>query len=120
MNQLQANKTALTGIPETKVKHFAEEAMTLDAARMKQMESAKRYTLVLALLGVRYVRTLNDLAEMFIKLMQQMHQKGKTALVEYRVQTQSHYYCRSLQVPSDLGAYLLVRYLQQELGVNCT
>jgi TnpA family transposase len=90
LNQLQANKTALMGIPEIKVKHFAEEAMTLDAARMKQMESSKRYTLVLALLGVQYARTLDDLAEMFIKLMQQMHQKGKTALVEYRVQTQSH------------------------------
>ncbi|WP_373538752.1 Tn3 family transposase [Chamaesiphon sp.] len=90
LSQLQANKTALTGIPELKVKHFAEEAMTLDAARMKQMESAKRYPLVLALLGVRYARTLDDLAEMFIKLMQQMHQKGKTALAEYRVQTQSN------------------------------
>ncbi len=88
LSHLQFSKTALTGIPEVKVKHFAQEAMTLDAARMKQMEPSKRYTLALSLLGVQYARTLDDLAEMFIKQMQQMHQKGKTALLEYRVKTQ--------------------------------
>jgi TnpA family transposase len=88
LQQLQFGQAALIGIPEVKVKHFAQEAMTLDAARMKQMEPSKRYTLAVALLSVQYARTLDDLAEMFIKQMQQMHHKGRTALAEYRVEMQ--------------------------------
>ena len=88
LNELQFGAIALKGIPEVKIKHFAEEALTLDAARMKQMEPSKRYTLSVALLKVQKARTLDDLAEMLIKQMQQMHHKGKTALAELRVQTQ--------------------------------
>jgi TnpA family transposase len=88
LNELQFGTLALRGIPEVKVKHFAEEALTLDAARMKQMEPSKRYTLSVALLSVQKARTLDDLAEMLIKQMQQIHHKGKMALVELRVQTQ--------------------------------
>jgi TnpA family transposase len=90
LRQLPEHKSPLMEIPEVKVKHFAQEAMTLDAARMKEMEPAKRYTLMVALISAQYACTLDDLAEMFIKQMQQMHQKGKTALVQYRAQTQSN------------------------------
>lgn len=63
--------------------------MTLDAHQMKRLGPAKRYTLAVALLHVQYARTLDDLAEMFIKQMQQLHHKGKVALAEYRVATQT-------------------------------
>ena len=85
---LQCGQDALVGIPLVKVKHFAAEAMTLDAARMKQMEPHKRYTLAVALLSVQSARTLDDLAELFIKQMTQLHHKGKAALEDYRLQTQ--------------------------------
>jgi TnpA family transposase len=85
---LQWGQDALVGIPLVKVKHFAAEAMTLDAARMKQTEPHKRYTLAVAMLAVQSARTLDDLAELFIKQMTQMHHKGKAALAEYRLQTQ--------------------------------
>lgn len=88
LRPLQMGTAALSTLPQVKVKHFAQEAMTLDATRMKQLEPSKRYTLAVSLLSVQYARTLDDLAELFIKQMQQMHHKGKTALVEYRVQTQ--------------------------------
>jgi len=42
---------ALAGIPPVKVRHFAEEARTLDAGRMQALEPHKRMTLAVALLA---------------------------------------------------------------------
>ena len=53
------------------------------------MEPNKKYTLSTILLQTQYAQTLDDLAEMFIRQMQQMHQSAKDALAEHRVETQS-------------------------------
>jgi len=89
LSQWQWGKTALLKLPAVKIKHFAEEALTLDAHQMKRLEPAKRYTLAVALLSVQYARTLDDLAELFVKQMQQIHHKGKLALATYRMETQA-------------------------------
>ena len=86
---LQVGTAALAAIPEVKRKHFADEALALDAARMKPLDRDKRNSLAVALLQAQYARTLDDLAEMFIRQMQQMHHRGKDALVQYRTETQN-------------------------------
>lgn len=86
---LQLGTTALKQLPEVKRKNFAEEAKTLDAPHMKQMSVLKRYTLAVALLESQYARTLDDLAEMFVRQMQQMHYRGKQALAVLRQDTQA-------------------------------
>ena len=63
-------------IPDVKIKHFAAEAKTLDAARMLEMEPQKRLTLAASLLKVQSARVLDDLGEMLIKRMSTIHQKG--------------------------------------------
>lgn len=78
--------TALAEIPDVKVKHFAAEAKTLDAARMAALEPYKRYTLALALLTVQTTRLHDDLAETFVKRMLALHKKGREALAEDQVQ----------------------------------
>lgn len=78
----------LAGTPDVKVKHFAAEARTLDAARMLEMEARKRRTLAASLLKVQSARVLDDLAEMLIKRMCAIHQKGKEALAEYHASNQ--------------------------------
>lgn len=78
----------LKDIPDVKVKHFAAEARTLDAARMLEMEPQKRMTLSVCLLQVQSARVLDDLAEMLIKRMSALHQKGKEALAQYRLRHQ--------------------------------
>lgn len=55
---------------------------------MKQLESGKRYTLAAILLKMQYAQTLDDLSEMFIRQVQQLHQKGKEALIAYRMENQ--------------------------------
>lgn len=56
---------------------------------MKAMASNKKYTLAAILLKTQSAQTLDDLAEMFIRQMQQMHQSGKDALAAHRVENQS-------------------------------
>ena len=79
---------ALSGIPDVKVKHFAAEAKTLDAARMVDLEPRKRWILATSLLRVQSGRVLDDLAEMLIKRLSAIHHKGKEALANYRASNQ--------------------------------
>jgi Domain of unknown function (DUF4158) len=64
---LQVGTAALAAIPEVKRKHFADEALALDAARMKLLNRDKRNSLAVALLQAQYARTLDDMAEMLIR-----------------------------------------------------
>lgn len=84
----RVGQQALAGIPAVKIQHFATEAKTLDAARMLEMEPRKRLTLAVALLKVQSARVLDDLAEMLIKRLSSIHQKGKAALADYHAQNQ--------------------------------
>ncbi|MBW4475173.1 MAG: DUF4158 domain-containing protein [Stenomitos rutilans HA7619-LM2] len=87
---LRLGKAALQPIPDSKLRHFAAEAQTLDASEMKALPMAKRYTLAITLLNQQYARVLDDLAEMFIKQLQQLHHRSKAALAQYRVEQQSN------------------------------
>lgn len=77
--------SALVGIPDVKVKYWAAEARTLDAARMQALESTKRYTLAVAFLAMQSGQAHDDVAEMFIRRMQAIHQKARDALAAYHV-----------------------------------
>ncbi|MEL7086583.1 MAG: DUF4158 domain-containing protein, partial [Cyanobacteria bacterium J06597_1] len=80
LSTLQLSQTVLSGIVPVKVQHFAAEAQTLDSSRMKALNPAKRYTLTTALLTLQYAQTLDDITEMFIKRMRQLHHKAKASL----------------------------------------
>ncbi len=77
------------GVPHGKIKQFAAEAKTLDAARMREMLPRKRSTLAAALVLVQSAQALDDLAEMLIKRMLAIHQKGKEALQQYHLEHQA-------------------------------
>jgi TnpA family transposase len=86
--QYPVGELVLRGIPPVKVKHFAAEARTLDAARMLEMEPGKRWTLAACLLRVQSARVLDDLAEMLLKRLSAMHQQAKEALADYQARNQ--------------------------------
>ncbi|HLX59561.1 MAG TPA: Tn3 family transposase [Ktedonobacteraceae bacterium] len=56
---------------------------------MREMLPRKRYTLAAALLLVQSAQALDDLAEMLIKRMLAIHQKGKEALQQYHLEHQA-------------------------------
>lgn len=54
-------------IPDVKVKQFAAEARSLDVTSMNDLPERKRLTLAAALVLTQVTRTLDDVAEMFIR-----------------------------------------------------
>lgn len=55
---------------------------------MNELPVPKRLTLAIALIRVRTAQALDDLAEMFIRRMQKLHQQANDALTDYRSQHQ--------------------------------
>jgi TnpA family transposase len=92
LNQLDWLRAQSTGtqvfdaIPGVKVRQFAAEAWALNAAVMNELVEPKRYTLMAALLQGQLARALDDIAEMFIRQVHQMHNSAKEALARYQTE----------------------------------
>ena len=72
------------GIPDVKVKQFAAEARSLDVASMNDLAEAKRLTLAAALVLAQTGRALDDVADMFVRLVQRLHNQAYGALQEHQ------------------------------------
>lgn len=75
---------AIKLLPDTKLRQFAAEARSLDAARMASLSIHKRYSLAVVFIHSLVTCALDDLTEMFIKRMHKIHHSGDQALIEYR------------------------------------
>lgn len=85
LKAFKINETILSDIPNIKVKHFSEEAKTLNSAQMKKLESYKRYTLAVCFINQTISSMLDDLGEMFIKIVKSSQNKAKEKLNEYKL-----------------------------------
>jgi TnpA family transposase len=88
LEELDTGAMAFASIPPAKVRHFAAEARSLDAARMQEIRPAKRHTLAAALVRAEVARTRDDLGEILIKRMTKIQRQGREALAEYRKRQQ--------------------------------
>jgi TnpA family transposase len=79
----QTADEALAGIPDQKLRQFAAEARSLNAADLQRTTEAKRLTLVAALLRGRAAAALDEAAEMFVRLTARMHNRAEEALDEH-------------------------------------
>jgi TnpA family transposase len=79
--------SAFDNIPPSKIQHFAAEARSLDLSSMNDLQETKRFTLTAALVREQVARAYDDVAEMFIKRVQRMHNKAREALTQYQSQT---------------------------------
>lgn len=75
----------LQGIPQSKLRHFASLAMSLDAAEFKDLKAEKRNTLILALIRSMRVRARDDLTEMFMRRMSTIHKRAKEELASIQL-----------------------------------
>ena len=75
----------LQDIPYAKIKHFAAEAKALDAAEIKEFSPPKRYVLILSMIHRARIQARDDLANMFIKRISQIHRRGKDELERLRI-----------------------------------
>ena len=69
-------------IPDVKLKQFAAEARSLDVASMNDLTETKRLTLAAALVFTQTGRVLDDCADMFVRLVQRLHNQARKALLE--------------------------------------
>ena len=79
-------------IPDIKVKQFAAEARSLDLGSIHECADPKRVTLTAALMVVQLARALDDVADMFIRLVQKLHNHAYAALL----QPQAHFECERI------------------------
>lgn len=70
----------LANVPAVKIKHFYAEAKALDAREIKDFAEPKRYALLTCTVHRASIKARDALAEMFIKRMAKLHQKGKEEL----------------------------------------
>ena len=80
--QYMTSQSCFADVPEVKIKRFASEAKSLDAARMKELKTYKRTAIAACFLWVRSASILDDLTEMLIKQIQKIHGKAKKQLNE--------------------------------------
>jgi hypothetical protein len=76
----------LADIPATKLRHFAAEARSLDAAELRDIQLPKRGVLLLALVHQTSITTVDELIQMFLKRMAAIMKRGKTSLQQLHEQ----------------------------------
>src|SRR4051812_3670678 len=72
-------------IPDRKLRHFAAEARSLNAAVLSHVMDSKRVAIMAALLRRQGARGLDDASEMFVRLTTRMHNRAKEAPEAHRV-----------------------------------
>ena len=117
---LQLNPNVLADIPPVKVQQFAAEAQTLDVARMKALSPAKREALAAALLTLQYAQALDDVTEMFIKRMRQLHHHAKAALMQYRLESQERSETLIMTLRDVVVAYQLEGAIRERFAAMAT
>jgi hypothetical protein len=76
---------AFSGIPDIKINQFAAEARALDVASVRDFAEPKRMALAAALVLVQVGRAFDDVADMYIRLVQRMHSRAREALNQHRI-----------------------------------
>ncbi|MBC7530860.1 MAG: DUF4158 domain-containing protein [Oligoflexus sp.] len=85
LKKLDLGEASFAGLPDIKLRQFAAEAKSLDTASMRDLVMHKRYAIAAALIRIQTARAFDDLAEMFVKRMQKIHQHAKDALDKYHL-----------------------------------
>jgi TnpA family transposase len=67
-------------VPNAKIKHFAAEARALDVSEMQKFSEPKRYILLLCIVLRARINARDNLIEMFLKRIGNIHNKAKADL----------------------------------------
>jgi hypothetical protein len=73
-------------IPDVKLKQFAAGTRSLDVTSMNDLTKTKRLTLAATLVFAQMGRALDDVGDMYVRLVQRLHNQARTALLEYQAE----------------------------------
>lgn len=77
-------------LPESKLKRFVTEARALNIANMNELAEHKKYTLVTLFIQSQTQKVLDDIIDIFIRIIQKVVQNAQNALKEHQIsQTQN-------------------------------
>lgn len=70
-------------IPSAKIDQYIHEARALDASEMRRLKHNKRYALSVILIKAQLAQTLDNVTNIFIKLLQEIERTGNRLLDQY-------------------------------------
>ena len=71
-------------IPVPKLRQYRLQARAMDAAEMAELKPQKRYALAVIYIRSQYAQTLDDAADLFIRLLQKMENAAVQKLLDYQ------------------------------------
>jgi TnpA family transposase len=83
---LAAQLPAITTIPVPKLKYFRALARALDASELKDLMPVKRYALCAIFIRSQRAKTLDDAADLFIRMMQNLENTAQQRLIEHQLE----------------------------------
>lgn len=89
LESLNSFEDSIKDVPYSKLKHFSNEARSLDASEIKEHSDPKRYTMLISFLYTSKARLRDDLVDMFLKCVSKINNKGKEELNIIRQKLQS-------------------------------
>ena len=73
-------------IPVPKLRQYRNMARAMDAAEMANLKAAKRYALAVIFIRGQCAQALDDAADLFVRLMQNLENLAKTKLTEHQLE----------------------------------
>ena len=73
-------------VPVPKLKYFRAMARALDASELAELKPAKRYALAAVFIRSQHGKALDDAADLFIRLMQNLENTAQNQLMTYQVE----------------------------------
>jgi len=94
-------------VPVPKLRYFREMARAMNAAQLSELKSIKRYALAIVFIRAQYGQTLDDAADMFIRMLQNMENSAQQKLVDYQLEHSKRADMLISQLKDVLEAYCL-------------
>ena len=83
--QRLAQQLPAVDVPVPKLKQFRAMARALDASELAELKPAKRYALATIFIRSQYGKTLDDAADLFIRLIQKLENSAQQKLIAYQL-----------------------------------
>tara|TARA_R110001599_G_scaffold157047_1_gene343062 strand:- start:424 stop:3411 length:2988 start_codon:yes stop_codon:yes gene_type:complete len=83
LTSLQTNLPTDLGIPPIKHQQFINEAKAMDYAELMKLKLNKRFAMVIILIRHQYAQSLDNAAEIFMKLLQKLDRTAQKQLEKY-------------------------------------
>ena len=95
-------------VPVPKLKQFRLLARALNATEMAELKPQKRYALVVIFIRAQHAQSLDDAADLFIRLMQNLENNARQKLLSFQQERVHKTDMLVGQLKDILGAYQLV------------